>query len=128
MSGRISSLASTVTKFEASLAHLGLQKVLSIFDTVGKSSVSGCRRSLEEKGFYLLATFGLPELIRLLWLSLTTSINVYVGTLKEKTEDLVFLKELAEAGKIDAIVDRCYPLEQTAEAHRYVETGQKREV
>jgi NADPH:quinone reductase-like Zn-dependent oxidoreductase len=97
-----------------------------IFDTVGKTSVSRSKRSLHEKGWYLLATFGLPMVIQLLWLSKTSSLNLEFGTLAEKKEDLIFVKELIETGVIRPVVDRCYSLEQAVEAHRYVESGNKR--
>ncbi len=96
-----------------------------IFDTVGKTSVSRTTRSLKEKGWYLLATFGLPLLVQLLWFSKRSSKNFEFGTLEEKTEDLIFLKDLIEAGTIKPFIDRSYPLDQTSEAHRYVETGRK---
>jgi len=96
-----------------------------VFDTIGKTSVFRTRRSLVENGSYLLATFGLPMFFQLLWLSKTASQNLEFGALKETTGDLVALKDLIEAGVVGPVIDRRYPLEQAAEAHRYVESGAK---
>jgi 2-desacetyl-2-hydroxyethyl bacteriochlorophyllide A dehydrogenase len=97
-----------------------------ILDVVGKSSFSGSVRSLKQNGSYLLANPGLSHLVRGKWTSVRSSKKVISGAAGQKSGDLVFLKELIEAGKIKSVIDRRYPLEQTAEAHSYVETGHKK--
>ena len=97
-----------------------------ILDVVGKSSFSASVRSLKQNGRYLLANPGLSHLVRGKWTSVRSSKKVISGAAGQKSGDLVFLKELIEAGKIKSVIDRRYPLEQTAEAHSYVETGHKK--
>jgi len=97
-----------------------------IFDVVGKSSYSGSIRSLKQNGRYLLANPGLSQMVRGPWTTMTSSKKVIIGAANQKTEDLIFLKELIEAGKMKSVIDRRYPLEQTAEAHSYVEKGGKK--
>lgn len=97
-----------------------------IFDTVGKSSISKSKKSLRKDGFYVFATFGLPKLLQILWLKLTTNKNVVLGLLEDKAEDLMYLKKLIEEDKITTVVDRVFPAEKAADAHDYVEKKLKK--
>jgi 2-desacetyl-2-hydroxyethyl bacteriochlorophyllide A dehydrogenase len=98
-----------------------------IFDVMGKSSFSGSIQSLNPNGRYLLGGNSSPsQRLRGWWVSMTGSKKVIVGAANQKIEDLVFLKELIEAGKLKSVIDRRYSLEQIAEAYRYVDSGQKK--
>lgn len=98
-----------------------------IFDTVvGKTSFARAKKALKPNGLYLTIAGGPKEMFQAMWTSMRGGKKVIASPVNENAADLRFLAELAETGAIKAFIDRCYPLEQTAEAHRYVDTGRKR--
>lgn len=103
-----------------------------VFDAVGKSGYSRSLRSLKRGGVYVrvgpsggtLSILG--GVLREAWIAVTGSVKLVGGVAKGSIEDLRFLKGLIEAGELQTVVDRCYSLDEIAEAHRHAESGHKR--
>lgn len=96
-----------------------------IFEVAGKSSFSRGIRSLNPNGRYLLANPRMNTMLRGLWVSMTSSKKVIIELAGEPVADLTYIAELMEAGTLKSVIDKRYPLEELAEAHRYVDTGDK---
>jgi NADPH:quinone reductase-like Zn-dependent oxidoreductase len=97
-----------------------------IFDVVGKSPFSGSIKLLNKGGRYLSANPRLSLIIRARLTPLTGDKKVIIGAADQTTKELIFLRDLIEAGELKSVIDRNYRLDEVVDAHRYVETGHKK--
>ena len=99
-----------------------------VFDTIGRTTWHDVQASLAPRGRYLVTVFGFLDSLRMLWTWLARGRRI-LGTASNFhwcPAQLDFLAGLVEDGRFEPVIDRCYPFDQAAEAHRYVEAGHKR--
>lgn len=94
-----------------------------IIDVLGKSEFSRCRRILAPHGRLVYVSFKMKQLLQMLWTSLVGTQRVVCVVTSERQQDLVAIKGLVESGTLRTVVDRTFPLDHAAEAHRYAESG-----
>jgi len=97
-----------------------------IFDTVNSIQIPKSAKSLNINGKMILSAAGLTEMIKGLWLTITTDKKVVTGVTKQSAADINYLKGLVESGKLKPVIDRTYTMNEMVAAHSYVETGRKK--
>jgi len=96
-----------------------------IIDVAGTSSYSGSLRCLAPHGRYVLGNPSASGMMHAMWTSMTNSRKVMFELADYKSDDLIFVRDRMESGEIKPVMDKYFPFDQIAEAHRYVEAGLK---
>lgn len=97
-----------------------------IIDVVGRNGVDRRLKLLKQEGNYFLAYAGFRHILLSVLISLISRKKLRIESANQNQEDLLFLKDLTESGELKSIIDRSFPLERMAEAHRYAEEGHKK--